>query len=59
MVKDTIFEIYKDIAENYQSLADRLKTNYPQIIVDVILTLAKGIDTEGKRIIDFRSKRSD
>ena len=32
--------------ENYQGSDERLKTNYPQII-DIISTLAKGIDTEG------------
>jgi hypothetical protein len=55
-VKDTIFEISKDIMENYQSSDERLKTNYPQIIVDVISGLAKGIDTEGKRITTYSIK---
>jgi hypothetical protein len=56
IVKDTIFEISKDIMENYQSSNERLKTNYPQIIVDVISGLAKGIDTEGKRITMYSIK---
>jgi hypothetical protein len=56
IVKDTIFEISKDIMENYQSSDERLKTNYPQIIVDVISGLAKGIDTEGKRITMYSIK---
>jgi hypothetical protein len=56
IVKDTIFEISKDIMENYQSSDDRLKTNYPQIIVDAISTLTKGIDTEGKRVTTYSIK---
>ena len=56
IAKDTIFEISKDIMENYQSSDERLKTNYPQIIVDVISGLAKGIDTEGKRITMYSIK---
>ena len=56
IVKSTIFEISKDIMENYQSSNERLKTNYPQIIVDVVSGFAKGIDTEGKRITTYGIK---
>lgn len=56
IVKATIFEISKDIMENYQSSNERLKTNYPQIIVDVVSGFAKGIDTEGKRITTYGIK---
>jgi len=48
-----IFRIYADIMTNYQSSDDRLKTNYPKIIVDIIAVLAKGIDTEGKKIATY------
>jgi hypothetical protein len=34
---DTIvFKIYRDIIENYDNFSDNLKSNYPEIIVDVI-----------------------
>ena len=56
IIEDTIFEIFKDIMENYQSSDHGLKTNYPQIIVDVISTLAKGIDNERKRMTTYSIK---
>src|ERR687884_2384062 len=31
-----IFKMYRDIIENYDNFSDNLKTNYPEIIVDVI-----------------------
>jgi hypothetical protein len=49
-IDDIIFRIYSDIMANYQSSNDALKIAYPKIIVDVIAILAKGIDTEGKKI---------
>jgi hypothetical protein len=52
-IDDIIFRIYRDIMANYQSSNDTLKIAYPKIIVDVIAILAKGIDTEGKKIATY------
>jgi hypothetical protein len=38
---------------NYQTLDDKLKIAYPKIIVDVIAILAKGLDTEGKKVAKY------
>ena len=47
---DIIFNILRDIMENYQDFNYVLKLNYPQIIVDIISILYKGNDTTGERI---------
>jgi hypothetical protein len=52
-INDIIFRIYTDIMTNYQSSDDRLKRNYPKIIVDIIAILAKGMDTEGKKTATY------
>jgi hypothetical protein len=52
-VNDAIFNIYRDIMENYSNSPEGLKTNYPQIIVDVLSILAIGIDTEGEKITAY------
>jgi hypothetical protein len=39
--------------ENYSNSPEGLKTNYPQIIVDVLSILAIGIDTEGEKITAY------
>jgi hypothetical protein len=49
-INEKVFMIYRDIMENYQTLNDSLRLNYPKIIVDVIAILYAGEDTNGKRI---------
>jgi hypothetical protein len=49
-INEKVFTIYRDIMENYQTLSDSLRLNYPKIIVDVIAILYAGEDTTGKRI---------
>jgi hypothetical protein len=48
--KSIIFNIFRDIIENYQNFDCILKSNYPQIIVDVMLILHTGSDAAGKKI---------
>jgi hypothetical protein len=52
-IDNTIFGVYSDIMTNYQSSDDKLKIAYPKIIVDVIAILAKGLDTEGKKVAKY------
>jgi hypothetical protein len=52
-IDNTIFGVYRDIMTNYQSSDDKLKIAYPKIIVDVIAILAKGLDTEGKKVAKY------
>ncbi|MBV9177481.1 MAG: hypothetical protein JO297_10610 [Nitrososphaeraceae archaeon] len=47
---NTILKIMGDIMENYENFGDRLKSNYPSIIVDVISVLHNGVDTKGSKI---------
>jgi hypothetical protein len=49
-IDDMIFRIYRDIMANYESSDEKLKIAYPKMIVDVVATLAKGVDTRGNRI---------
>ena len=53
-IDDIIFRIYRDIMANYESLNDKIKIAYPNIIVDVVAILAKGINIEGKKIAPFQ-----
>ena len=53
-IDDIIFRIYRDIMANYESSNDKLKMAYPNIIVDVVAILAKGINIEGKKIAPFQ-----
>lgn len=39
---------------NYESSNDKIKIAYPNIIVDVVAILAKGINIEGKKIAPFQ-----
>jgi hypothetical protein len=48
IVENIIFYIYKDLMENYKTLNNNLKITYPQIIVDVLSIIHKGVDTRGK-----------
>ncbi|HEY9387657.1 MAG TPA: hypothetical protein VIP70_11505 [Nitrososphaeraceae archaeon] len=52
-IDNTIFWVYRDIMTNYQLSDDKLKIAYPKIIVDVIAILAKGLDTEGKKVAKY------
>jgi hypothetical protein len=45
-----IFNMYRDIIENYDKFSNRLKSNYPAIIVDVISVLNQGTDTKGTKV---------
>ena len=45
-----IFNMYKDIIENYDKFSNSLKSNYPEIIVDVISIINQSIDTNGNKI---------
>jgi hypothetical protein len=62
---DMVFKIYGDLIENYQTADDILRLNYPQIIVDVVAALSRGIDTRGKQVSVYRvydyylSRKSD
>lgn len=47
---DIIFDISRDILENYLNFDCILKSDYPNIIVDVILILHRGIDAAGKKV---------
>jgi hypothetical protein len=48
---DIIFKMYRDIIENYQNFSQRLKSNYPSIIVDVIsIIINRSIDTKGTKV---------
>ena len=45
-----IFKMYRDIIENYDNFTDSLKSNYPEIIVDVIYVINQGMDTKGNKV---------
>jgi hypothetical protein len=45
-----VLEILRDIMENYGIFSHSLRSNYPEIIVDVISILHRGIDTNGTRV---------
>ena len=45
-----VFNMYKDILENYSKFSDSLKSNYPGIIVDVISVINQGMDTKGTKV---------
>ena len=42
--------MYRDIIENYDKFSNSLKSNYPEIIVDVISIINQSIDTNGNKI---------
>jgi hypothetical protein len=44
-----VFNIYKDLNENYQSFNDFLKESYPEILVNVISVIHSGKDASGVR----------
>jgi hypothetical protein len=43
-------KIYRDIMENYQTFNHNLISKYPSIIIDVIYTINKGMNTKGDRV---------
>ena len=49
-VNDATFYIYMDLMENYQKADEKLRLNFPRIIVDVISILDKGVDTRGEAV---------
>jgi hypothetical protein len=53
-IDDIIFRIYRDIMANYESSNDKIKMAYPNIIVDVVAILAKGVNIDGKKIAPFQ-----
>jgi len=49
-VNDATFHIYMDVMENYPRSDEKLKLNFPRIIVDIISILDKGVDTRGAAV---------
>jgi hypothetical protein len=47
---DIIFNIFRDITQNYQKFDFALKSSYPKIIVDVMFILYRGSDSVCKKI---------
>jgi hypothetical protein len=45
-----IFKMYRDIIENYGKFSESLKSNYPDIIIDVISIINRGTDNSGHRV---------
>lgn len=48
-----VFNIYKDLNENFQSFTDSLKASYPEILVNVISVICSGKDASGERIDSY------
>jgi hypothetical protein len=51
-----VFNIYKDLNENYQSFNDFLKVSYPEILVNVISVIHSGKDASGVRIDSYNAE---
>lgn len=51
-----VFNIYKDLNENYQSFTNSLKASYPEIIVNVISVIYSGKDTLGVHIDSYNAE---
>jgi hypothetical protein len=45
-----IFKMYRDIIENYGKFSESLKSNYPDIIIDIISIINRGTDNSGHRV---------
>jgi hypothetical protein len=45
-----IFKMYRDIIVNYGKFSESLKSNYPDIIIDVISIINRGTDNSGHRV---------
>lgn len=51
-----VFNIYKDLNENFQSFSEPLKASYPEILVNVISVIHSGKDALGKRIDSYNAE---
>ena len=51
-----VFNIYKDLNENFQSFSDSLKVSYPEILVNVISVIHSGKDASGIRIDSYNAE---
>jgi hypothetical protein len=51
-----VFNIYKDLNENYQGFTNSLKTSYPEILVNVISVIYSGKDTLGVHIDSYNAE---
>lgn len=51
-----VFNIYKDLNENYQSFNDFLKESYPEILVNVVSVIHSGKDASGVRIDSYNAE---
>lgn len=51
-----VFNIYKDLNENFQSFSDSLKASYPEILVNVISVIHSGKDASGARIDSYNAE---
>jgi hypothetical protein len=51
-----VFNIYKDLNENFQSFSDPLKVSYPEILVNVISVIHNGKDASGERIDSYNAE---
>lgn len=51
-----VFNIYKDLNENYQGFNDFLKESYPEILVNVISVIHSGKDASGVRIDSYNAE---
>jgi hypothetical protein len=52
-----IFKMYRDIVENYDNFTDSLRSNYPEIIIDVISVINQGMDTKGNKVSNIGIER--
>jgi hypothetical protein len=51
-----VFNIYKDLVENYQGFDDSLKRSYPETLVNVISIINSGKDTSGAEIGSYNAE---
>jgi hypothetical protein len=51
-----VFNIYKDLNENFQSFSEPLKSAYPEILVNVISVIHSGKDASGERIDSYNTE---
>lgn len=50
IIDNSIFNIYKDIMENFDNSDDVLKSKYPNIILNIISIIQKGVDLNDDKI---------
>src|SRR5262245_17836517 len=51
-----VFNIYKDLNENFQNFSEPLKASYPEILVNVISVIHSGKDALGERIDSYNAE---